>query len=74
MDILILCAGYGTRLAPLTDRVPKPLVPVADKLSLEHQLENIVPLERENIFINSHHLSSLLESFTEESDQIDPGL
>lgn len=71
MDILILCAGYGTRLAPLTDRIPKPLVPVVDKLSIEHQLDHIVNLDREHIFINSHHLSSMLEQFTDDSDLID---
>lgn len=71
MDILVLCAGYGSRLAPLTDRIPKPLVPVGDKLSLEHQLDKLSPLEANATYINAHHLSDQLVSFTEEDSRID---
>lgn len=71
MDALILCAGYGTRLAPLTDRTPKPLVPVADKLSIEHQLEKLKSIGVDRIFINAHHLADQLVDFAEESPLID---
>ena len=67
---LILCAGYGTRLAPLTDRKPKPLVDVADKLSLEHQLDKISELEADRVWINAHHLSDQLTDFVEKTPQI----
>ncbi len=38
MDVVLLCAGYGTRLSPLTDNTPKALLPVAGKPILEYLL------------------------------------
>jgi NDP-sugar pyrophosphorylase family protein len=39
MKAFILCGGRGERLKPITDRMPKPMVPVAGKPILEHQLD-----------------------------------
>ena len=44
MKILILGAGYATRLYPLTLNQPKPLLPVAGKPMVEHVLDNIAPI------------------------------
>jgi glucose-1-phosphate thymidylyltransferase len=44
MKILILAAGYATRLYPLTQNQPKPLLPVAGKPMIEHVLDNIAPI------------------------------
>ena len=41
MKLIILAAGYATRLYPLTQNQPKPLLPVAGKPMLEHVLDNI---------------------------------
>jgi glucose-1-phosphate thymidylyltransferase len=43
VKVLILAAGYGTRMRPLTDRMPKPLIPVADRPLIEYLID---PLER----------------------------
>jgi glucose-1-phosphate thymidylyltransferase len=45
MKLIILAAGYATRLYPLTLNQPKPLLPVAGKPMLEHVLDNIATLE-----------------------------
>ncbi len=41
MDVILLCAGYGTRLRPLTDNTPKPLLPVAGRPIVEYLLEDV---------------------------------
>jgi glucose-1-phosphate thymidylyltransferase len=44
MQVLILAAGYATRLYPLTLNQPKPLLPVAGKPMLEHVIDNLAPI------------------------------
>ncbi len=44
MKVLILAAGYATRLYPLTLDKPKPLLPVAGKPLIEHVLDNLAPI------------------------------
>lgn len=44
MNLLILGAGYATRLYPLTRNQPKPLLPVAGKPMIEHVLDNLTPI------------------------------
>lgn len=52
MQVLILAAGYATRLYPLTLNQPKPLLPVAGKPMLEHVIDNLSPIpDLHDIFI-----------------------
>jgi glucose-1-phosphate thymidylyltransferase len=45
MKVIILAAGYATRLYPLTLTKPKPLLPVAGKPMIEHVLDNLAPID-----------------------------
>jgi len=54
---IILCAGFGTRLRPLTDELPKPLVPVGDRSILEHALAGLRVAGIADVVINVHHLA-----------------
>ena len=45
MKVIILAAGYATRLYPLTLSQPKPLLPVAGKPMVEHVLDNLTPMD-----------------------------
>lgn len=65
---IILAAGYGTRLAPVTDVIPKPLVPVGNLTLLENIL---ISLERAGVAefaINTHHLGVMIIRAIENSD------
>jgi len=44
MKVIVLAAGYATRLYPLTMNQPKPLLPVAGKPMIEHVLDNLMPI------------------------------
>ncbi len=54
---IILCAGFGSRLRPLTDELPKPLVPVGDRSILEHALLSLHAAGISELVINVHHLA-----------------
>src|SRR5260370_20120077 len=44
MKVIILAAGYATRLYPLTLAKPKPLLPVAGKPMIDHVIDNLAPI------------------------------
>ncbi|MEO6599317.1 MAG: nucleotidyltransferase family protein [Polyangiaceae bacterium] len=54
---IVLCAGFGTRLRPLTEELPKPLVPVGDRTILEHALGCLARAGFSEVVINVHHLA-----------------
>jgi MurNAc alpha-1-phosphate uridylyltransferase len=59
---MVLAAGYGTRLKPLTQRMPKPLVPVAGKPMIEYALDRLLAYGIEEVVVNvSHHKEQLLD-------------
>jgi len=57
---MVLAAGYGTRLKPLTDRLPKPLVPVAGKPMIQYALDRLQAYGIEEVVINVSHLKEQL--------------
>ena len=55
MKALILAAGFGTRLKPLTNDLPKPMFPVLNRPILEHALHFLSSQGIKEIAINLHH-------------------
>ncbi|MEO0486758.1 MAG: nucleotidyltransferase family protein [Pseudomonadota bacterium] len=53
--LMIFAAGFGTRMAPLTDTVPKPLIPVAGKALLDHALDPAQALGLGPVAVNAHY-------------------
>ena len=60
---LILCAGLGKRLAPLTLKTPKPLLELNNKTILEICINTTLKLGVEKIFLNTFHLSEKISNF-----------
>ena len=60
---LILCAGFGKRLHPLTYKTPKPLLKIKNITLLERTLNIIKQLEIKNIKINTFHLENEIINF-----------
>jgi MurNAc alpha-1-phosphate uridylyltransferase len=58
---MVLAAGLGERMRPLTDRLPKPLVPVGGKPLLDHVLDRLVAAGVERAVVNVHHLADQIE-------------
>lgn len=57
---MVLAAGKGTRLLPLTSEVPKPMVPVAGKPIIEHIFELLAGVGVDEIHVNVHHLADVV--------------
>ncbi len=53
---MVLAAGLGTRMAPLTNTTPKPLVSVAGKPLLDHVLDKLAEADVETAIVNVHYL------------------
>jgi N-acetyl-alpha-D-muramate 1-phosphate uridylyltransferase len=58
---MVLAAGLGLRMRPLTDTTPKPLVRVGGKALLDHVLDRLVMAGVETAVVNVHHLADQIE-------------
>ena len=58
---MIFSAGFGTRMSPITDKTPKPLVSVGNKTLLDHTINLANNGHVNKIFINTHYLSNQIE-------------
>src|SRR5215831_3344147 len=58
---MILAAGLGTRMRPLTDAMPKPLVPVGGKPLINHVLDRLAAVGVETAVVNVHHFADQIE-------------
>jgi len=65
MKAILLAAGLGTRLRPLTDSVPKCLVPIGDRPLLGYWLDALAEAGITDILINLHHLADQVRSYVQ---------
>ena len=68
MKALIFAAGLGTRLKPLTDNLPKALVPIAGKPLLEHVILKLKAAGFTEIIVNVHHFPDLIIDFLKQKN------
>ena len=68
MKAMIFAAGLGTRLRPLTDNMPKAMVPVAGKPMLQRVIENLAHYGFHDIIVNVHHFGEQIIDFLAKND------
>lgn len=65
---MIFAAGLGTRLKPLTDTLPKALVPLAGKTLLQWQIEKLKAAGIRDIVVNIHHFPDMIINYLKDND------
>ena len=60
---LILCAGFGKRLNPLTLKTPKPLLKIKGISMLEHCINLVITLGIKNVILNTYYLEDKIIEF-----------
>lgn len=68
MKAMIFAAGLGTRLRPLTDTMPKALVPVNGEPMLKMVLDRLIAAGYDDIVINIHHFASQIRDYIAAND------
>lgn len=68
MKAMVLCAGYGTRLQPLTDNVPKPLVRIAGFTLIHDTLLHLASEGIDTVVVNGSWKSDMLEDYLKNTD------
>ncbi|MFA4966805.1 MAG: NDP-sugar synthase [Candidatus Margulisiibacteriota bacterium] len=69
MKALIMAAGYGTRLEPLTLAVPKPMVPIVNKPCMQHNLELLRRNGIHEAAVNIHYHPEQIMNYFEDGDE-----
>src|SRR6478736_6879043 len=59
---MVLAAGLGQRMRPITDTLPKPLVQIGGKAMLDHMLDRLADAGVEEAVVNVHHLAGQVEA------------
>ena len=59
---MVFAAGLGTRMRPVTDTVPKPLVTVAGRTMLDHMLDRLADAGVARAIVNGHHRADQVEA------------
>lgn len=63
IDAIIMAGGKGTRLQPLTNDIPKPLLPVGDKTIMEHNVDRLVEFGIDDFWFSVNYLGEKIKDF-----------
>jgi len=63
LDAIIMAGGKGTRLRPLTNDIPKPLLPVGDKTIMEHNVDRLSKFGIDDFWFSVNYLGDKIEDF-----------
>lgn len=81
---MVLAAGFGTRMRPITDHMPKPLVPLAGRSLIDHVVDRLVAAGVKRIVVNTHYKAAMIAAhladrrdaeirFSEEAELLETG-
>ena len=70
MKAMIFAAGLGTRLKPITDTLPKALVPVCGKPLIEHVVRRLKSAGIDEAVVNVHHFADKVEAWVADQDMM----
>jgi N-acetyl-alpha-D-muramate 1-phosphate uridylyltransferase len=65
---MVLAAGFGTRMRPITDRIPKPLVRLAGRPLIDHVLDRLAEAGIKRAVVNVHHFADQVEEHLDGRD------
>ena len=68
MKAFILAAGFGTRLKPLTDKIPKALISYKGEAMINHQIKKLKNLGVNYIVVNAHHYADEIENYLKNNN------
>ncbi|MSO74460.1 MAG: nucleotidyltransferase family protein [Alphaproteobacteria bacterium] len=71
---MVLAAGKGVRLRPITDRVPKPLVRVDGRALINYSLDALIAAGVREAVVNAHYLADMIEAFIADYQRAHPAL
>jgi len=57
---MILAAGFGTRMRPITDHTPKPLIPLAGRALVDHGIDRLVAAGVKRVVVNTHYKAPMI--------------
>jgi dTDP-glucose pyrophosphorylase/CBS domain-containing protein len=66
LPVVIMAGGRGSRLAPFTNVLPKPLIPIGDRTVIEVIIEQFLPYGLDKFYLSLHYKSRIIKAFFEE--------
>jgi dTDP-glucose pyrophosphorylase len=69
LPVVIMAGGKGTRLKPITNIIPKPLVPIGNKAIMEHIIDNFVHTGCNRFYCSVNYKSKMIENYFDEIER-----